>query len=289
LTAITTWETTRAPQDITKALGDACDAIVVPSVFCGHALGEARADLHLVPHCFDPEHWPVSETPPADSPYMFYSVLSWNERKNPIGLIKAYIAEFSSDDDVLLRIKANCNRDDIADLAKASGILPGSLPEIDLCDSYLDHEEMVDFHQENHCFVTAARGEGWNLPAFEAALCGRPVISHSFGGQMEYLQHYPNFIKYGNTLTPAIVPPVVEAPIEIAGLKIAPVTRTAPSGITARQHWAEPDLYGLQRAMRACYEDRARVDNSARKDFENKYSYAAIGAQLANLLERTTK
>ncbi len=288
--AITTWETTHAPEDITKALGDCCDKIIVPSVFCGYALGEARADLVLVPHCFDPEHWPVAETPPDDLPYSFYSVLGWSERKNPIGLLKAYLSEFHADDDVVLNLKVSgYSEDDLSALVSAMGIPMDRLPMLEIIPTHLDHEDMVGFHHENHCFVTAARGEGWNLPAFEAALCGRPVITPDFGGQMEYLADYTGTNTFGHFLTPAIVPPVVEAPINIAGLDIRPVTQTAPSGITAHQHWAEPDLYGLKKTMRDCYERRAPVDLSSRELFEKRYGYATVGAQLASLLERTTK
>lgn len=288
--AITTWETTHAPADMIEALDKVSDLIIVPSLFCASTLSEAKTDIEIVPHCFDPEHWPVSESPPSDSPYSFYSVLSWNERKNPIGLLKAYLSEFTSDDDVVLNLKVSgYSEEDLIALVQATNIPIDRLPALEIIPEYFDHEGMLDFHDENHCFVTAARGEGWNLPAFEAALAGRPVITHGFGGQMQYLSPYTNLHLYDYHLTPAIAPPVIEAPIEIAGLQIRPVTQTAPSGITAHQSWAEPDLHGLQKAMRACYEDRARVDHSSRKALEDRFCYDTVGAQLVSLLERTLK
>jgi len=286
--AITTWETTHAPADMIEALDKVSDLVIVPSLFCADALMTATVAIEVVPHCFDPKHWPVSEMPPSDSPYSFYSVLSWNERKNPIGLLKAYLSEFTADDDVVLNLKVSgYSEEDLVALVQATNIPMDRLPALEIIPEYFDHEGMLDFHDENHCFVTAARGEGWNLPAFEAALTGRPVITHDFGGQMQYLSHYSNLVEYGHRLTPAIAPPVVEAPIEIAGLQIRPVTQTAPSGITARQQWAEPDLHGLQKAMRACYEDRAQVDYSSRKALEDRFGYDTVGAQLVSLLERT--
>lgn len=288
--ALTTWETTHAPRDIADALGEHCDRMIVPSTFCGFALGEAKVDMAVVPHCFDPAHWPVPETPPGDGPYSFYSILGWSERKNPIGLLKAYLSEFSANDDVILNLKlSGFSQDDVAALANATGIPVDELPQIDVITDYFDHEDMVDFHCENHCFVTAARGEGWNLPAYEAALLGRPVISPDFGGQMDFLDGYCNAFTYGHTLTPAIVPPIVEQPVDLGGLKIRPVTQTAPSGITARQHWAEPDLYALQKQMRHCYDQRIQVDFSSRKHFEDTYGYARVGEHFASLLERTTR
>lgn len=286
--AVTTWETSDAPAGITDALGKCSDKIVVPSVFCANVLGAARADIVLVPHCFDPEHWPVSDIPPDDSPYSFYSVLSWCERKNPIGLIKAYLSEFSSEDDVVLRLKlSGYSEEDLEALVQASGIPMSELPALEIIPEYLDHEDMLDFYNENHVFVTAARGEGWNLPAFEAALLGKPVICSDFGGEEDYLGWYGNFMQVGHYLTPAVVPPVAEAAIDIAGLKVRPVTRTAPSGITIRQHWAEPSLYGIQCAMRRCYEDRRNANLSQRGLFESKYGYATVGSQFADLLEMT--
>lgn len=280
--AITTWETSEMPRSMKQAL-DAFDLIVVPSEFCANAMLGLGPKVRIVPHCFDTEHWPAPEVPPADDPFVFYSVLGWSERKNPIGLLKAYLSEFSADDNVMLRLKlSSFSPEDITALSQATNIPPEELPEIDIVTDYLDHDDMVDLHHESHVFVTAARGEGWNLPAFEAALLGNPVISPDWGGQLEYLDHYVGFVPILCQHTPVLSPP---QPGEfIQGTSVRLVRQNAPSGISARQHWAEPNLWMLGKKMRRAYQQRRAKDLSSRPFFELAYGYDTIGAQFASLL-----
>jgi glycosyltransferase involved in cell wall biosynthesis len=290
--AITTWETSHMPIGFVDAIDQAFDIVVVPSVFCAHTFDRLGLQQScVIPHCFDPAHWPT--VPPLgcdrcqanelncmhEKPYAFYSILGWNERKNPIGLLKAYYAEFSSDDNVVLRLKANARIDDLEALEMALGY--DDIPAIEIEDTYFNHNEMVAFHHANDCFVTAARGEGWNLPAFEAAILGRHVIAPDFGGHLDFCK-FSSYRGVNYTETPAIVPPEIVQVSE----GIRAVTQTAPSGITARQHWAEPDLGDLQQAMRRTYEHRIQP-TTHRSILEDKFSYATVGKQLAELITRS--
>jgi len=288
---ITTWETSFMPLPMQDALERNFDAIVMPSAFCLHTLGpKASSKAHVVPHCFDPAHWPLPTPRPPGGPFSFYSILGWSERKNPIGLLKAYFSEFTSDDDVVLRLKlSGHSQDDIDALIQASGVPVDRLPRLEIISGYDDHEDLVLFHQENDVFVTAARGEGWNLPAFEAALLGKTVISPYWGGQKEFLQHYSSYYGVDGQLTPAVSPPQVAEAIDIAGVRVRPVNQVAPSGIDITQSWCEPDLYGLASAMREHYAEDSFVDLTNRAELESLYSYDTVGKELATLLERTTK
>jgi glycosyltransferase involved in cell wall biosynthesis len=297
LIAITTWETSHIERDLVEAILEAYDVVVVPSSFCAQAFTTTASSptIVVIPHCFEPKHWPtapplgcercqVNELPncPHEKPYRFYSILSWNERKNPIGLLKAYYAEFSSDDDVVLRLKvSNPGIEDIQALQMTLGY--DDTPAIEINNRYLNHDEMVAFHHANDCFVTAARGEGWNLPAFEAAILGRHVIAPTFGGHLAFC--FGSYQGVGYTETPAIVPPEIVQVLE----GVRAVTQTAPSGITARQYWAEPDLGDLQRAMRYAYNRRIQPQHHCRMMLEDKFSYATVGKQLAELIDRTRR
>lgn len=284
--AITTWETSFAPAQITGSLGGNFDHVVVPSEFCAHSLTGLKVPLSVIGHCFDPEHWPAPEEPPENSPFVFYSVLGWSERKNPIGLLKAFLGEFSARDDVLLRLKVSgYSERDIELLQAASGLPREQLPRIEIITEHFDHEEMIDFHHEGNCFVTAARGEGWNLPAFEAALMGNPIIAPRFGGHLDFLAKQDLYWDIPFQLTPAITPPVIKPQIELGGLNIRPVVKVEPLGITARQRWVEPDLDGLGRTMRCVYEDRPARDFSTRRDLVARFSYERVGRQLIEVLK----
>jgi glycosyltransferase involved in cell wall biosynthesis len=52
---------------------------------------------------------------------------------------------------------------------------------------YSEHE-MAKIYSATNCYVTASRGEGWNLPVCEAAACGVPVIAPDNTSHAEVLQ-----------------------------------------------------------------------------------------------------
>lgn len=270
---LTTWETSRMPPELEQQLQTAFDVVLVPSQFCrlvmtryGH--GALTSDrVHVVPHCFDPRHWPAPPENTSTSPYVFYAILGWNERKNPLGLLKAYFAAFSSDDDVLLRIKcAHPNHHDVAALRSASGV--ADLPMVEFLDGHYDHAQLYALHRSSHCFVTTTRGEGFNLPAFEAALVGNPVIAPNWGGHREFLDSY--------------------SAAHLTHAETTPCISSVPSDITIRQSWAEPSLRDTMMTMRSLYagrDDRSSTPSSDRARLEDLYGYAFIGAQLLESLD----
>ena len=40
-------------------------------------------------------------------------------------------------------------------------------------DRYIDDQALFALHAKSDCFVSASRGEAWNLPAFDAMLAGK--------------------------------------------------------------------------------------------------------------------
>ena len=309
---ITTWETSHLPEEMMKSLDAHCDIIVVPSLFCREVMSsldnwkkqEYRHKYRMVPHCFSPDDWPVSEeVRPADAPYRFYSILGWSERKNPVGLLKAYLSEFKKSDSVILRLKlSSFSADDVQSLICSTNIPIDELPALEIITDVLDHEDMVDFHNENDCFVTAARGEGWNLPAFEAAVLGNAVIAPSFGGHTEFMEKssvsfsvgdhgicHPRLSTYGGTITPVFIPPQRGTTMVICGISIDAEVEVAPHGIRCDQSWFEPNLNSLKWQMRAVYEARQQKDHSCRQDFEDLYGYDRVSRRLIDILERTTR
>ena len=277
---LTTWETSGCTLDL-----DMFDKIVVPSDFCSDAFYETS---EIIPHTFNPHDWPLApKQTEASSPYTFYSILGWSERKNPIGLLKAYLSEFTSKDDVLLRLKlSGYNPDDLKALVEATRIPWDELPALEVVTDFLDYEELLDFHWDGDCFVTAARGEGWNLPAFEAALVGNVVIAPDWGGHREFClgPRYPGYRPVGYNLTPAISPP---QPGElIQGTNVRVVRQNAPSGLSARQFWVEPNLEDLMAQMRCVFDAKPKRVSTHRGVFEERFSYQTVGRLWSNLLRK---
>lgn len=292
--AITTWETTMLPPAFEEALDEEFDFVIWPSQFCQDAT--SLYDLRyrksaVLPHCFDPAHWPLPSKASERSPYVFYSILGWAERKNPIGLLKAYLSEFTADDDVLLRILTpTFSPEDVTMLVAKLGYDPAEVPAFEFVTERQSHEDLLRFHHEGHCFVTATRGEGWNLPAFEAALVGNPVVAPGFSGHTDFLNDYCNAHLYGCQLTPAITQDVqIQDAIEIGGYRVQPVHRVEPSGINARQRWGEPDINELAMVMRSLYGSRCPRNFSSRAHFEYQYGYERVGELLHSHLESNPK
>jgi glycosyltransferase involved in cell wall biosynthesis len=160
------------------------------------------------------------------------------------------------------------------------------VPAFEFVTERQSHEDLIRFHHEGNCFVTAARGEGWNLPAFEAAILGNPVIAPGFSGHTDFLGDYCNGHLYDCQLTPAITQDLqIQDAIEVGGFRIQPVHRVEPSGISARQRWGEPDINELALVMRSLYTAKTPRDFSSRLHFEYKYGYERVGELLCDHLD----
>jgi glycosyltransferase involved in cell wall biosynthesis len=112
--------------------------------------------------------------------FTFLSVFRWDERKDPITLVRAYLHSFSAFEPVRLVLKVNAADPKlvlgtIRALATDSK-LQGRLPEIRVVTDYLDSAQMESLYLEADVFVSPTRGEGWGLGFHEALRHGLPCI-----------------------------------------------------------------------------------------------------------------
>lgn len=288
--ALTTWETEPLPPEHAATLAQ-YDAVIVPSIFCKSLIRSEGLETktHVVPHAFDPEVW-VPRLPdplaPRNDVFTFYSIGAWGERKNTLGLLKAYLHAFRKIDRVrLVLVVDKVNLVAIQSLIARSGIPRDELPGLVVPDHRLSDDEIFNLHRDGNCFVTATRSEGFGLPIFEAVIMGKPVISPGWGGHREFLEGNPQWKHVWHFLTP-VFPGEDELTIEgnQATLKV-----TLPRGANCKQVWAEPSLDRLAFAMRmAAYDYRqgALSDNhDFRAWYERRYSYETIGEKLINTLK----
>lgn len=288
---LTTWETEQFPKDYADAIKQIYDQVWVPSQYNARALvnaGVPSKGVRVIPHTFDPDVWMknVDRDDDPDAPYVFYYIMTWCERKNPIGLIKAYLTEFTQHDNVLLKIKTpGYNRKEIDDLARGLG-LP-YYPPVDLITDHYSEEEMRDLHYYSSCYVSCARAEGWGLGAFEALLVGNPVIATGYSGHVDFLVGMENVNLIPYFLTPAYVPESLSNnEIEVAGMKIRAVARNTHTGIRGDQSWAEPDLHSAKKFMRRNYNLRIGPTDANKERLLNKFSYGAVGETMVKELEK---
>lgn len=132
---------------------------------------------------------PYSFRPQLKS-FSFLSVLTWGYRKGSDALLKAYCKAFNSSDDVslvlLIAEKSKTAQEEIKKDIRKSLDFAGS-PHVCVCMKTIPEYQLPSFYKACNAFVLPSRGEGFGLPFCEASLCGLPVISTRYGGQLDFL------------------------------------------------------------------------------------------------------
>lgn len=193
------WETDRLP----KTWVAACNQM--NEIWTGSDYGKQVIEKSgvTVPVFVIPQ--PLEINPPEVRPYrlpnfpedglIFYSIMDWNERKNPRKLIEAYWKEFKADpDDMCLLIKTNKGEFTVEHAKEIIAEVKGwrnslgwrEAPRVFFCTDLLDREGIYRLHETGTVFVSTHRGEGWGRGQAEASVFGNPVISTGYGGIHDY-------------------------------------------------------------------------------------------------------
>ncbi len=254
------WVPSTWNQDVFESSGVGVPVLVVPHAI---AVPDLEAPRGSVPIAL-----------PAEA-FVFYSIFQWQERKNPQGLISAYLSAFSGEDKVVLVLKTYLENHETdegeirerIDAAKARLRLD-HYPDIVPLVANLSRDEILALHRRGDCFVLLQRAEGWGLPHFEAAACGNPVITPSFGGQTEFVTPETGYL-VDYTLRP--VSDMPWSPFYIG-----------------TQHWCEPDLQHAIQQMRAAFLDRAQGRERGargRRLIAERFTRERIGERIVERLE----
>lgn len=196
--------------------------------------------LRLVPFAIDPSLYPAQPRGRiSDGKTVFGSVFQWTERKDPQGLIGAFLHAFTADDRVVLVLKSYEGDNPTTSVnAKVDAIvksfqLPGKPPEIRAVSSALDGQGMADFYRSIDCCVSSHRGEGFGFQIAESLLYGRPVIATGWSAPAEYADGCFRAVRY--TLEP-------------------PHRNEWQPFYTADQLWARIDVSDLAQSMREAHQ-----------------------------------
>ncbi len=206
--------------------------------------------------------------------FVFYSIFQWTERKNPIGLIKAFLSEFSKDDDVCLVLKSyvsNVSKKGVQDLnSQVTGItnsmfLNGDHAPIHMIQNMLSRQEMISLHNQGDCFVLPARSEGFGIPFLEAMAAGKPTIGTNYSGNVDFMNSKNSYL-LDYTLTP-----VSFMPWQL---------------YNGKAEWAEPDLSHFKKTMRQVYEnqDEAKEKGLLGKKVAKDYSWENVGRKMIDTI-----
>lgn len=272
--AYTTWEGVDGPSPVFRQALAGFDRVWMPN----QLMTDFRYDV--MPHACGT---PAAAVPPADMgqhPFRFYFIGTWSRRKNPDGLIRAYLHAFGRDDDVeLVMVCADADPNAFPAAIAATGV-ESDMPRIRLHRTRASDSELADLHQKADCFVTATRGEAWNLPAFDALAAGRHVITQAGLGSDMFLAKTSACRLHHGLLQPAYGDAIIGADGSI-GARLA-------QGLSSRSLWVEPDLIALSNAMRYAFKHQKRTIK-LEYDIEQEFGYTAVGTRCGRLLEEAWK
>ncbi|WP_093178335.1 glycosyltransferase family 4 protein [Variovorax sp. YR266] len=193
-----------------------------------------------------------------------FHMMSVMERKNPLGLIRAFRAAFREDEKVSLVLKTSFGDRHPAELQKLRDAAAGA--NITVIDQVFSPDEVLSLMNACDAYVSLHRSEGLGLTMAEAMLMGKPVIATNFSGNVDFMDD-------GNSLL---------VPYELVklGKPIPPYD--------ADLEWAEPSVEHAARLMRRLYDDQvwARgLGARAKASAEANLSLEAAGRRIKARLE----
>lgn len=195
----TTLESSTIPQQ-TIDICNQYDEIWVVSDFCKEVFEKhkVKPQIYVFPCTINLKIYNEEKKPhvfcPSLNSFVFGSVFGWSYRKGYDALLKAYLKEFSGNDDVSLLIvsrfqnttsRSKVIQEEVEKFIKTYG--GDNPPHIARCSRVIPEFEMPRIYRACNAFCLPTRGEAFGIPYAEASLCGVPVIATNYGGQTMFL------------------------------------------------------------------------------------------------------
>ena len=224
------------------------DEVWVPSAFNRDAYlacGLSRP-VRIMPLGVDPDyfHPGIKGHPNPDNEYVFLANFEWGERKEPALLLRTFNRVFKNSDNVRLIAKIN-NRDPGVDLdselRKLKLSAAGGRISF-LINREFPYYQLGSLYKSANCYVSAGRGEGWDMPLMEAMACGLATIATDWGAHKEFVH------------------PGISFPLAIRGTIAAKAKCPYYEGFA----WADPDEEHLAHLLRYVYENQAVAEGVGR-------------------------
>jgi glycosyltransferase involved in cell wall biosynthesis len=217
--------------------------------------------LKVMPLGVDTERFkpnPKNALPISNAPgFRFLSNFTWNYRKRPDVLLKAYLNEFTKEDDCTLILKtyagAPSERSTQFVLKQIKEILndcdKDNLPRIRWLNEILSTKDMPRLYNACDCLVSPTAGEGWHLSLIEAMATGLPTIVTGWSAHMDFTNDkYSYLIDYE----------MERAKKQMENIHYGYID----------SEWAKPSVENLQKHMRNVYENQNEANikgNNARQ------------------------
>ena len=187
-----------------------------------------------------------------------FDFLSVLERKNPLGLIKAFTTAFSNGEAPTLVIKTINGDKRTLEMEKLRYAIRGR-SDVILMDGYLSQIENNTLTALSDCYVSLHRSEGFGLTMAEAMALGKPTVATAYSGNLDFMTAENSYL------------------CAATRSEVGPEREPYP----ADSHWSEPGVAAAAALLRHVYghpeEARARGRRAA-DDVLSVHSAAAAGA-----------
>lgn len=196
----------------------------------------------------------------------FMSVL---ERKNPLGLVRAFKQAFRPEEGPVLVLKT-INGEKRLDWIERLRWECRDRTDIVLMDGYLDAPMTASLMAACDCYVSLHRSEGLGLTIAEAMALGKPVIATAYSGNLDFM-----------TEKCAVLLPWERI---VVGESAPPYSPTAT--------WADPNLDAAALAMRRMVDEparAARLGAAAAHHLATNFSPEAVGVIMRKRLNATRR
>lgn len=276
--AMTVWETDAMPMQWRSALNHALE-VWLPCEFNTAVFArDLQRPVFKLPHPLLPRTASAREGLPADLAFdehdiVFYSIFEWQDRKGPAEALEAFLRAFTGESSAVLVLKTSAGAAAAAGaaLTEARKRTASTARVILRCEGWSE-TQIAALHARGNIYVSLHRGEGWNLPLFEAACLGKPIVATGFSGPLEYLD-------------PGVHGLVRHSP--------APV-RQRYAYYLPSMNWAAPDIDHAAELMRQAAGNHAELSRRCAISAERlreKFSLETVGAaartRLLELLRKT--
>jgi len=196
--------------------------------------------------------------------FFSFDLLSVLERKNPLGLIKAFTRAFPNGDGPVLLIKTINGDKRCLEMEKLRYAVRGR-SDIILMDGYLSQIENNTLTALADCYVSLHRSEGFGLTIAEAMALGKPTIATAYSGNLEFMTGENSYL------------------CPTRRVEVGAEREPYPS----HSYWSEPDVAAAAALFRHVYEkpEEARTRGSrGGEDIRLRHSPAVAGGMIRDRL-----
>ncbi|SDC31501.1 glycosyltransferase [Belnapia rosea] len=265
------WELDSVPESWSPAVAEA-DELWTATRFVGDAL-RSRFDIPVFEFMpglelpvftrRSPQHFGI---PPGRFTFLFtFHMMSIMERKNPLGLVRAFLQAFTAEEPVTLVLKTSYGEKHPALIAELHAAAAASGGRILIIDRVFSADETIALMDACDCYISLHRSEGLGLTMAEAMLLAKPVIGTRYSGNLDFMDDQ-------NSL--------------LVDYRLVEIERPVPP-YEAGSRWAEPSEAHAALQMRRVWEDRnfaRELGARAQVQLRNSLSMRAAGQRMADRL-----